>query len=100
MRVLMVSTEYPPMNGGVGRYTANLVTYLRKLGIEVYVACNEEGKGDVSGLSPKNPQNSEVLSKVVGEIHPDIVHIQYEPGMYGLLIDPKNPRNSGTYIKT
>jgi len=98
MRVLMVSTEYPPMNGGVGRYTANLVAALRKLGIEVYVVCNDAGKGDIDGISPKNLQNSEVLFQTVDEIHPDLVHIQYEPGMYGLLIDPKNPRNSGTYI--
>jgi glycosyltransferase involved in cell wall biosynthesis len=98
MRVLMVSTEYPPMNGGVGRYTANLVSALRRIGIEVYVVCNDEGKGDINGISPKNSQNSEVLFQTVDEIHPDLVHIQYEPGMYGLLIDPKNPRNSGTYI--
>ena len=39
MKVLMVSTEYPPMRGGVGRYSANLVQALRKTGdgIEVDV---------------------------------------------------------------
>jgi hypothetical protein len=29
-RILMVSTEYPPMQGGVGRYTFNLTKALRK----------------------------------------------------------------------
>jgi glycosyltransferase involved in cell wall biosynthesis len=77
----MVSTEYPPMKGGVGRYTSNLVKALQNLGMEVYVICNEAGIGDFSGLSPTNKQNSEVLLKIVNEINPDIVHIQFEPGM-------------------
>ena len=94
----MVSTEYPPMKGGIGRYTSNLVKALQNSGIEVYVICNEAGKGDFSGLSPTNKQNSEVLLKIVSEINPDIVHIQFEPGMYGLSLDPINRANSGTYI--
>ncbi|HYY51058.1 MAG TPA: glycosyltransferase [Nitrososphaeraceae archaeon] len=95
----MVSTEYPPMKGGVGRYTSNLVKALQNSGMEVHVVCNEAGKGDFSGLSPTNKQNSEVLLKIVNEINPDIVHIQFEPGMYGLLLDPKNPIKSGsTYV--
>jgi hypothetical protein len=44
----MVSTEYPPMKGGIGRYTFNLVKALRNLGLNVYVASNEAGKGDFS----------------------------------------------------
>lgn len=95
----MVSTEYPPMKGGVGRYTSNLVKALQNLGMEVYVVCDEAGKGDFSGLSPTNKQNSEVLLKIINEVNPDIVHIQFEPGMYGLLLDPKNPiKNGSTYI--
>jgi glycosyltransferase involved in cell wall biosynthesis len=98
MRILMVSTEYPPMRGGIGRYTFNLVKALRNLGLDVYVACNEAGKGDFSGLSPTNKQNSEVLLKIIEEFNPDIVHIQFEPGMYGSKLDPINRRNSRTYI--
>ena len=94
----MVSTEYPPMKGGIGRYTSNLVKALQNSGIEVYVICNDAGKGDFSGLSPTNKQNSEVLLKIVSEINPDIVHVQFEPGMYGLSLDPINRANSGTYI--
>jgi glycosyltransferase involved in cell wall biosynthesis len=98
MRIMMVSTEYPPMLGGVGRYTANLTKELRTLGLDVDVVCNEKGNGEFSGLSPTNERNSQILLKLVGEVNPDIVHIQFEPGMYGLLIDPKNPKNSGTYL--
>lgn len=46
-KILMVSTEYPPMHGGVGRYTFNLVRELRKKGLNVLVVCNKEGDGDL-----------------------------------------------------
>jgi glycosyltransferase involved in cell wall biosynthesis len=98
MRILMVSTEYPPMPGGVGRYTAILTRELRKLGFDVYVACNDKGKGEFFGISPGNVKNSDVLLEIVDKIKPDVVHIQFEPGMYGLIIDTKDPRKSGTYI--
>ena len=65
----MVSTEYPPMQGGVGRYTKNLVTALRNLGIhDVYVVCNEKGAGDFSGLVPCNKYNSDILLELVDKI--------------------------------
>jgi hypothetical protein len=96
--VLIVSTEYPPMQGGVGRYAAKLVGSLRRAGLEVYVVCNEKGKGDYYGLSPYNKHNSDVISKAVRDSEADIAHIQYEPGSYGLLLDPINPNNTTTTI--
>lgn len=98
MRLLMISTEYPPMRGGVGRYTENLTKALRKLGLEVFVACGKPGNGDFCNLSPTNPNNSEIIVNIVSKIRPDLVHVQFEPGMYGLIIDAKNTKNSGTYI--
>ena len=97
-KILMVSTEYPPMRGGVGRYTFNLVRQLRKKGLNVLVACNEEGDGDFFGLAPGNNANYQVLLKIADEIHPDIVHIQYEHGLYGLMLDPFNPNKTRTNI--
>ena len=94
----MVSTEYPPMPGGVGRYTSNLTNELRKAGLDVYVVCDEKGHGQYSGISPKNPHNSDVLLKIVNDLKPDIVHVQFEPGLYGLILDPLDPKKSGTYI--
>lgn len=100
MKVLMVSTEYPPMRGGVGRYTAKLVQALRSTGegIEVNVVCNEDGSGEFRGISPSNERNSDVLVKIVEESRPDIVHVQFEPGLYGLILDSRNPRASRTFI--
>jgi glycosyltransferase involved in cell wall biosynthesis len=98
IRILMISTEYPPMQGGVGRYTANLTKCLRKLGLEVSVVCNEKGEGDYLGLSPYNEDNSDVLIKAVKDFKPDLVHIQNEPGLYGLVLDPVNPRKTSSTI--
>ena len=98
MRIMMVTTEYPPMQGGVGRYSANLVTSLRKLGLDVFVVCNEQGNGDLYGLSPFNSHNSEVLLDAVTNSKPDIVHVQYEHGLYGLVLDPVNPTKISTNI--
>jgi glycosyltransferase involved in cell wall biosynthesis len=84
MSVLMVSTEYPPMPGGVGRYTRNLSYSLKRCGVEVYVICNKKGDGDFSGLDASNKENSDLLLKIVSELGPDIVHVQLEHGLYGL----------------
>ena len=96
----MVSTEYPPMYGGVGRYTYNLTRALRKLGHTVYVVCNEDGKeGDFFGLSSSfNKDNSGLLLEIVNKVKPDIVHIQFEHGLYGLKLRSINPRNTCTNI--
>lgn len=97
-KILMVSTEYPPMRGGVGRYTFNLVRQLRKKGLSVLVACNDDGDGDFFGLAPGNNANYQVLLKIADDIHPDIIHVQYEHGLYGLKLDPFNPNNTRTNI--
>ena len=96
----MVSTEYPPMKGGVGRYSEKLVESLRNEGLEVAVVCNECGEGDFMGLSPHNRQNSEILRRAVREFKPDVVHIQYEQGLYGIHLDPINPKRTGTNIES
>jgi glycosyltransferase involved in cell wall biosynthesis len=101
MKILMVSTEYPPMRGGVGRYTSKLVQALRNTtaqGIEVDVVCNQDGSGEFRGISPSNERNSDVILKIVEESQPDIVHVQFEPGLYGLILDSRNPRLSRTFI--
>ena len=97
-RILMVSTEYPPMKGGVGRYTFNLTRALRKLDFEVNVVSNKEGNGEFSGLSPKHPENSNIFLEIVKRTKPDLVHVQYEHGLYGLKLDPLNPTKTTTNI--
>jgi glycosyltransferase involved in cell wall biosynthesis len=94
----MISTEYPPMQGGVGRYSKKLVDSLRKEGLEIIVVSNEDGDGDLNGISPYNTDDSEILLKLVKSVQPDLVHIQYEPGLYGIRLAPINPRGTRTNI--
>ncbi len=100
MKILMVSTEYPPMKGGVAHYSQKLVGSLRNEGLEVSVVCNEHGNGDFMGISPYNRHNPDVVIKAVKEFKPDVVHVQYEQGLYGLHLDPINPKRTGTTIES
>jgi glycosyltransferase involved in cell wall biosynthesis len=100
MKILMISTEYPPLQGGVGRYSEKLVDSLRSEGIQVFVVCNEDGKGEFNGISPNNDDNSKVLLKIVKEVEPDVVHVQYEHGLYGIHLDPINPGKTHTNIES
>lgn len=71
----MVSSEYLPMHGAVGRYTYNLVKSLLSNYLDVKVVSDYHGSGDYHGLSPHNKQNSELLLNIVQEYKSDIVHI-------------------------
>ncbi|HET7642503.1 MAG TPA: hypothetical protein VFK40_03260, partial [Nitrososphaeraceae archaeon] len=70
LKILMVSTEYPPMQGGVGRYTYNLVKALRSFNTQVYVCSGNEGEGEYKGLYPYNIHNSNILLKAIQKIDP------------------------------
>lgn len=98
MKVLMVSTEYPPMSGGVGRYTFNLTQSLSSCGVDVHVACSPQGNGHFVGLSPMNAKNSDLLLDIVGMLKPDVVHVQFEPGLYGLSRASGNGSVTCSYI--
>ena len=99
MRILIVTGEYPPMKGGVGRYTFNLVEALKKKkNSEIFIAM-----GPSNDMSPRSSNNSECYSKneiyydivkkgdqrnsdrlmnLTEKLKPDIVNIQYERGLY------------------
>ncbi|MER5176034.1 MAG: glycosyltransferase family 4 protein [Candidatus Nitrosocosmicus sp.] len=94
--ILMVCTEYPPMQGGIGRYTFNLVKSLRAKGIEIKVLSNSDGAGDYNGLSPFNKNNSEILYNLLQKLNPDIVHIQHDHGLIGFDINPLFPNRTKT----
>lgn len=97
---LIISPEYLPMPGGVGRYTCNLKKNLVEMGFTVSAVCDERGDVEYSGISQHNPGNSGVLLELVDNSRPDLVHIRYEPGLYGLKLDMLKPRKSSTNIDT
>ncbi len=97
MKILVVSGEYPPMKGGVGRYTKNLVHAIaKKSNVEVFVAISGATAGVTSDPSQDSnnvtvyhgavrkgdKRNSDRILQIVSEIKPDVVNIQYERGLY------------------
>jgi glycosyltransferase involved in cell wall biosynthesis len=104
MKVLVVSGEYPPMKGGVGRYTFNLVHALaKKPDVEVSVAMGVDATTTTAAALRSDPsqdtnnlttttyrgtirkgdkRNSDRILQIVSEIKPDVVNIQYERGLY------------------
>ena len=57
MRILVVSGEYPPMKGGVGRYTYNLVNALkRRNNIEIFIAMSSSKNTITTTTQPKTTQ--------------------------------------------
>jgi glycosyltransferase involved in cell wall biosynthesis len=101
MKVLIVSGEYPPMKGGVGRYTFNLVHALhKKPDVEVSIAIgaddaatltsdpSQDTNNDVATTTYRgtirkgDKRNSDRILHIVSEIKPDVVNIQYERGLY------------------
>ena len=98
LSILLVSPEFPPMSGGIGRYTYNLKKSLIEMGLTVQVVCDRRGDGEFSGISQLNARNSEILLKLVDKVKPDVVHVQYEPGLYGLKLDMLNPAKTSTNI--
>jgi glycosyltransferase involved in cell wall biosynthesis len=99
LRILVVTGEYPPMKGGVGRYTYNLVNALKKRNnIEIFIAMsNTNNKTSFSFsdahsysnngiyyniVNKGDKQNSVRLLNLIEKLKPDIVNIQYERGLY------------------
>jgi glycosyltransferase involved in cell wall biosynthesis len=96
--VLMVCTEYPPMQGGIGRYTYNLVKSLGAYNVKINVLSSQEGNGNFKGISPFVENNWEIIYDLVQKLKPDIVHIQHEQGLYNFKTHPLIPSKSKTSI--
>lgn len=92
MRVLFLTGEFPPMQGGVGDCTNEIARALAKRGAEVSVLTTrlesqsnvERSTFDVRRSLPHWgwSQRSTIL-KTIASLQPDIVHIQYQTGAFG-----------------
>jgi glycosyltransferase involved in cell wall biosynthesis len=94
MRVLFVSGEYPPMQGGVGDYMWSLGSALQAQGVDVHVLTScEAGPRHLlpTGVANVYPEVAgwgwgllrQVRASLV-EIEPSILHIQYQSAAYRL----------------
>lgn len=90
MRILLVSGEYPPMQGGVGDYTRELGAALARQGAEVHVLTSVQA---AQGPEPivVHPiiarwdwglwRQAEALAR---QTRADVLHIQYQTAAYGM----------------
>lgn len=97
MRILFITGEYPAMQGGVGDYTRQLSQALGASGADVHVLTRVEAGGDHlrTPAAAYEPTVYPLLERtdwqlwghtlrLMRELRPDVVHIQYQPAAYGL----------------
>jgi len=90
MRILLLSGEYPPMQGGVGDYTRELGTALAQRGAEVHVLTARRAS---QGPEPiiVHPLVSRwgwgmwrLAGGLARQVQASVVHIQYQTAAYGM----------------
>ncbi len=98
MRVLFLSGEFPPMQGGVGACTNEIAHALAALGVNVCVLTAQAASSKQAAGSDaiRNSQFAirtikkwdwsclRAIANVVHEFAPDIIHIQYQTAAYGM----------------
>ena len=90
MRILLLSGEYPPMQGGVGDYTRELGTALARQGAEVHVltARRAEPASEPITVHPLVSRWGWGTWRLAGalarQVQASVVHIQYQTAAYGM----------------
>jgi len=86
MRICFVST-YPPIECGIGTYTKYLTDELKLLNSEIYIVSQigAQGKNVFPVYSVESNEIASQIFNTSTKITPDVVHIQHEYGLYGLL---------------
>ncbi len=91
MKVLFVTGEFPPMQGGVGDYTAVLARALADLGASVAVVTSAQAAALDDSRVAVHPTvrrwgwaSLGMVASVAASWGADIVHIQYQAAAYGM----------------
>jgi glycosyltransferase involved in cell wall biosynthesis len=102
VRVVLLTGEYPPQPGGIGDYTRQLGRALAQAGSEPLVLTAQQGALRAWRLSPDGDEQPIVLGgplrcdwqlrdlpvmrRVIGQLAPDWLHIQYQTGAFDLQV--------------
>jgi polysaccharide biosynthesis protein PslF len=93
LRVLLISGEYPPMEGGVSDFTHLLGVALAEQGADVHVLTSTHAAQTQEAVSVrchpivrswKWAPLYTTAQRLVNQLHPDVVNIQYQAAAYGL----------------
>lgn len=92
LRVLLISGEYPPMEGGVADFTRILGEELARQGAEVHVLTARRGAGEGQGAVQVYPWLDSwsfrplygAVRRLLRILRPAVINIQYQAAAYGL----------------
>jgi len=94
MHILFVTGEYPPQQGGVGAYTAELGRALVEQGIQVSVVTSRGVDISAEGLPDEiiihniidrwDTSIWSAVGRLATEIHADWIHVQYQTAAFGM----------------
>lgn len=99
IKVCLLTGEFPPQVGGVGDYTHHLATALSTIGLQVEVFTSPSSSYRSPVLAETAESHLYRLHRIImrwdfhllgqtealiDELQPDIVHIQYQTGAYGM----------------
>jgi glycosyltransferase involved in cell wall biosynthesis len=95
MRILFVTGEYPPMQGGVGAYTQELARALRALDVQVNVLTCEQAAAPDAGMQADGVRVLPAIrswdwfmvrdvSRLAFEMRADWLHVQYQTAAFGM----------------
>jgi glycosyltransferase involved in cell wall biosynthesis len=90
MKVLLLSGEFPPLQGGMGDYSKELGQGLASLGVEVHVITSIQGDSAPKGLVV-HPLIRHwgwrcwgPIARLMKQECPQVLHIQYQTAAYGM----------------
>lgn len=96
VRVLIITGEFPPQQGGVGDYTSAIARGLAAQEAQVQVLTSQPAEGDppdpidgtafsiTRAISKWNWSSLRTIAQSIQEFAPDIADIQYQTGAYGM----------------
>ncbi len=95
MRILMVTGEFPPLEGGVGAFTDRISQAIIDQGhqVDILTSCNgiaTTPATEASGATVHRTIGSwsllglRRLHRWIRKLQPDVVNVQYEPAAYGM----------------
>jgi len=90
-RCLMVTGEYPPMQGGVADFSQILSEHLQALGVEMHILTSSEAASTTHqvGVHPVMShwgwrELYDQTAALITQLRPDVVNIQYQAAAFGL----------------
>ncbi len=94
IKLLLITGEYPPMEGGVADFTAIVGERLAQRGAEVHVLTSEQAalQGERPGAVTVHPRMRgwgfrslyRTVREMVRTLSPDLINIQYQTAAYGM----------------